>query len=57
MRIEFKTRQQFKTAEFNTELDAAADYFERTNENYWNLDPVSQRKILEAWREKNDLHI
>lgn len=38
-------------AELEVEIDAAQDYFERTGLHLHFLNPVEQRKILEAWKE------
>lgn len=37
--------------ELETELAAAADYFERTGHNMFALDLVSQRKVIESYME------
>ena len=39
------------------ELHAAAEYFERTSCNYYNLDPVSKRKLLEKYKEDHSCFI
>ena len=41
-------------AELNVELDAAADYYERTGESMHILGSIEQRKIIEAWKEDHD---
>jgi hypothetical protein len=39
------------STELKAELDAAADYFERTGKNLWSRSLVEQRKIIEQYRE------
>ena len=38
-------------AELKVELEAAADYYERTGESMHILGSVEQRKIIENWKE------
>ena len=37
--------------ELNVELDAAADFYERTGRSMHTLGSVEQRKIIENWKE------
>ena len=51
---ERKQRIEKRAAELNAELDAAADYYERTGKSMHILGSVEQRKIVENWKEDHD---
>jgi len=44
-------------AELKVEHEAATDYYERTGNSFHILGSVEQRRVIEAWREKNDLSV
>ncbi len=49
-----KRKAAEREADLKAELDAAADYFERTGESMHILGSVEQRKIVENWKEDHD---
>jgi ribosomal protein L9 len=49
-----KKKAEEHAIELNVELDAAADYYERTGRSMHTLGSVEQRKIIEAWKEDHD---